>query len=284
MAALRPARWLVREDAAAFESIGGDVIRHRLQRAGVEGGCDPIGAVRTAVERALEVHGGDVPVLGHAGAHPHQHRVPSAMRVEDLFACERALHRAASDHGELSHHDLVRERIRFAAESAAMRCADDADAVHRELEDLRQRAVYVMDDLRRRPQRHLAVHVRGDGTVLLHRQVRVALEEEDVLAHMFRASETSVDVAELEGHELVDVVRPAVVLDPLVLWIGERGVDGHHRLEDFVVDRDGVACGGSDLFVGGRDRGDGITDVAHLLVRLRRMRQCRVRGRSMSSA
>ena len=83
---------------------------------------------------------------------------------------------------------------------------------------------------------------------------------------MFRASETSVDVAELEGHELVDVVRPAVVLDPLVFWIGERGVDGHHRLEDFVVDRDGVACGGSDLFLGGRNRGDGITDVAHLLV------------------
>ena len=144
--------------------------------------------------------------------------------------------------------------------------SDDADPVHRQLQDLCQGAVHVVDDLRRRPQRHLAVDKRRDGAVLLHRQMRVALKEEDVLADMLGATESAVDVSELERHELVDVVGPAVVLDPLVFRGRQCGVDRHHRLEDLVLDVDRVAGGGRDLLLGRRDRGDRVADVADLLV------------------
>src|SRR5258706_3316691 len=40
--ALRPARWLVGEDAAAFESICRDVVGDRLQRARIESGRDSV--------------------------------------------------------------------------------------------------------------------------------------------------------------------------------------------------------------------------------------------------
>src|SRR2546425_9437300 len=46
-----------------------------------------------------------------------------------------------------------------------------------------------------------------------HLQVRVALEEEDVLAHQIRPGEGGLDVAELEGHVLVDVGAVAVLVD-----------------------------------------------------------------------
>jgi len=37
----------------------------------------------------------DLAVLLHAGSDAHLHRVPAAVRVEDLLAVERDLHRAA---------------------------------------------------------------------------------------------------------------------------------------------------------------------------------------------
>ncbi len=188
------------------------------------------------------------------------------MRVEDLFTRERALHGPAGDHRQLADDDLVREGVGLAAETSAVCSADDADAVHRQLEHLGQRAVDVVHDLRRRPQRDLAADVSRDCAVLLHRQVRVSLEEENVLADVVGARETTVDVAELEGHELVDVVRAAVVLDALVPGRPERVLDRHHRLEDVVLDPDRVAGGGGRLLVSRGDGGDGVADVPDLLV------------------
>jgi hypothetical protein len=60
--------------------------------------------------------------------------------------------------------------------------------------------------------------------------VATALEEEDVLANVVGPVESAIDVAELERHKLVDVVRSAVVLDALVLRFGECLIDRHHRL------------------------------------------------------
>ena len=188
------------------------------------------------------------------------------MRVEDLLARQRALHRPAGDHRQLAHDDLVGEGVCLAAEAAAVRGADDADPVHRQLEHLGERAVHVMHDLRRRPQCDLAVDVCRDGAVLFHRQVRVALEEEHVLSYMCSFREATVHVAELQGHELVDVVRPAVVLDALVLGSFQRLLDRHHRLEHLVLDGDRVACRRGGLLVDGGDGGDRIADVTHLLV------------------
>src|SRR5438046_761249 len=126
--------------------------------------------------------------------------------------------------------------------------------------------MHVVHDLRRRPQSDVAIDVCRDRAVLLHRQVRVALEEENILANDFRTTESSIDVTELESHELVNVVRPAVVLDGLVIGLLERGIDRHHGLEDLVLDRDRVARGRRDLLFEGRDRRDGVADVAHFLV------------------
>ncbi len=102
--------------------------------------------------------------------------------------------------------------------------------------------------------------------MLLHRQVSVALEEEDVLANVVGPLEAAVDVAELERDELVDVVRSAVVLDSFVFRFRERGVDGHHRLEHLVLDGDGVAGRGCDLLVDCGDGRDGIADVPHFFM------------------
>ena len=236
MAALRAARRLVGEDTAAFEAVGGDVVGHRLEGTCIKGRGHTIRAVGAAIERGLEMHRRDESVLRHAGPHPHQDGVSASVCVEDLFAGQRAFDWAAGEHGQLADDDLVREGVGLAAETAPMRRADDADPVHRKLEDLGQGSMYVVDDLRRGPQGHPAIDEGGDGAVLLHRQVRVALEEEDVFTDVVCALEARVDVAELERDQFVDVVGAAVVLDALVLGFGEGFVDGHHRFEDLVLD------------------------------------------------
>ncbi len=144
---------------------------------------------------------------------------------------------------------------------------DRADAVHRQLQDLRQRAVDVVHHLGRRPDGQLAVHPGGGGRMLLHGQVRVALVEEDVLPDVVGLPEAGLQVAELVADHPVDVgVVPPVIVDALIPGLLQRLLDGHHRLQLLVLDLDGVAGRGRDLFVGGGHRGDRVADVAHLLV------------------
>ena len=59
VAALGAARRLVREDAGALELVRGDLVRHRLERAGIERRRHAVGAVGAAVEPGAEVHAGD---------------------------------------------------------------------------------------------------------------------------------------------------------------------------------------------------------------------------------
>ena len=212
------------------------------------------------------MHRGDATFAVDSGANPHQDGMAPAVRVKDLLARQGAFDRPPGQHRELADDDLVRERVGLAAKAAAVRGPDHTNAVHRQLEHLGQRAMHVVDDLGRGPERHLAVHVSRDRAVLLHGQVRVALEEEDVFAGGFRTPESRVDVAELECHELVNVVRPAVILDPFVFGRPQRSVDRHDRLEHLVLDRDRIARHRRDLLLGGRHRGDRVADVAHLLV------------------
>ena len=197
MAALRTARRLVRVDAHAIELVRWDAVGDGQQRAGVIGGRDPVRRVRTAVEPALVMHCRDLAVLLHAGADAHLHRVPAAVCVEDLFSVERDLHRSPRAHRKQRGRELVAERIALAAERAAVRGRDHADARPGQAEHLFELAVQVVGDLRRGPEGQLVIGaVRGDGAVRLDRRMRVAFEEEPVVAHVVRGRETAFEVAE----------------------------------------------------------------------------------------
>src|SRR5690348_6430977 len=98
VAALWTTRRLVREGAYALKLVTRHVIRHGLQRAGVEGARHAVTAVRAAVEVRLEVHRGDRTVVLHAGLHFHQHWMAAAMAIENLFTRESDFHRTARDH------------------------------------------------------------------------------------------------------------------------------------------------------------------------------------------
>ncbi len=189
----------------------------------------------------------------------------SAVRVEDFFPRQRDLHRPARQLRELADDDLMRERIRLAAEAAADRSRDDPDVRRRRVEHLREDPMHVVRCLRRGPEGQLAVgRPVGDGGVLLHRHVSVALEEEHVLAHQMGAVERRVDVAELEGDVLVDVRAVAVVVDA-DLGMRERVEDRHERRQRLVVDLDQPARLLGSLLVHRRNRGDRIANHADLL-------------------
>ena len=260
MAALGAARRLVGEDASALELVDRHLVRDGIDDARIERGRDAVGAVRAAVEPRLEVAARDVARAREAGLDPHQNRMPAAVDVEHLLAREGDLDGTARELRELARGDLVREGIELAAEASAHRGRDHADVRGRDVEDLREEPMDVMRRLRRRPQRQLAVRrpVRDRG-VLLHRQVRVAFEIEDVFAHEVRLRERRLHVAELERDVLVDV-RAVPVLVDADLGMRERGFDGHQRGQCLVLDLDELARTLRRVLV---DRGDGGHGVAH---------------------
>ena len=263
--ALRPAGRLVREDAAALELVPRDGIGHGLERARVEGRGHPVGTIRPAVEERPELEGGDLTVLLHARLDPHQDGMSAPVRVKDLLPGQGRLHRPARQLGQARHHHLVAERIGLPAEPAAVRGRHDPDVARRELEHLGERPVDVVGCLRRGPEAELAVRrPLGDGGMLLHGKVGVALEEEDVFPDEVGRAEALLHVAELEGDQLVDVVAVPVVVDPRTP-LGERGVDRHERGERLVLHLDEVHRRLRRLLVDGRDGRHGVPDEADLL-------------------
>jgi hypothetical protein len=104
--------------------------------------------------------------------------------------------------------------IGLAAEAAAVRARDHADMRRGHSQHASERAMHVVRNLRRGPDRELAFAVdRADRGVLLDRQMRVAFEEEHVLEHVVGALERLFDVAERERLQPVDVALLAVVVD-----------------------------------------------------------------------
>ena len=258
--ALRAAGRLVGEDPAAVEAVPRDVVRDRLQRAGVEGAGDAIRSVRAAVEQRLKVDAGQRPVSLDARPEAHQDGVSAAMAEEDLFAVQRDLDRPLEHERRLRDRDLVVERIALAAEPAAVRRRDDADVRRRHRERLRQRPMHVVRRLRARPEDELAVAVdRGDGGVLLERQVRAPLIEEEVLEDVIRLGEPLLDVAERERDLLVDVPLVSVFVDAR-LRVREaffRLGEGSERL---VLHRDQIERVGRGQLVARDDERDRIAD------------------------
>ncbi len=100
--------------------------------------------------------------------------------------------------------------------------------------------------------------------MLLHREVRAALEEKGVFAHQVGVSKPLLHVAELEVNQLVQVPQVAVLVDA-GLGVGERvhGVgDGAQRL---VLDGDAAERGGGCLLAGRRHGRHGIAHEPHLV-------------------
>ncbi|MDH5211189.1 MAG: hypothetical protein OEW96_05885, partial [Betaproteobacteria bacterium] len=230
--ALGAAGGLVREYPAGLELEARQLVGDGREHAGVERARRAVRAVGAAVEQRLQVHRREAAVLAHAGAELHQHRVAAAVLVEHLFARQADLHRPAEHERGLGHHELVVARVALAAEAAAVRRGDDADLRRRHRQHARELAVQVMRVLRAGLQQELAVAFdRGERSLLLHRQVRVALVEEQVLEHVRRFRQRRLDVAELVGLVAVDVALLAVVVDAR-LGLGQallRGGDGIER-------------------------------------------------------
>ncbi len=211
------------------------------------------------------MHAGDRAVLREAGLDPHQHRMPAAVDVEDLLARQRELDRPPGELGELARRDLVGERVELAAEAAAHRRRHHADVRLRHVEDLGEQPVDVVGRLGRGPERELAVGAPlGQRRVLLHRQVRVALEVEDVLADEVGRRERRLHVAELERHRLVHV-RPVAVLVDAHLRVLQRILDGHEGAQRLVLHLDQLGRALGRLLVHRGHRRDRVADHAHLL-------------------
>src|SRR4051812_6366557 len=104
---------------------------------------------------------GDRAVTPDPGAESHEHRMASAMTVEDFFTRQTDLDRSIEERRSPGDDDLVVERIALAAEAAAVRGRDDADVSRRQVERFRQRAMDVVRRLCARPQYQLAVRIEG---------------------------------------------------------------------------------------------------------------------------
>ena len=265
VAALGAAGRLVGKDPRALELVDGHLVGHGLERARVEGRGDAVGAVGAAVEPGAEVHARDGAILGEAGLDPHEHRVAPTVDVEHFLAGQGELHRPPRELRELARGDLVGEGIELPPEAATDGGRHHPDVGGRHVEDLGEHAVNVVRRLGRGPQRELAVRapVRDRG-VLLHGQMRVALEEEGILTDEVGGGEGRLHVAELEGDGLVDVGAVAVLVDAHVL-VAQRLLDGHEGLERLVVDLDQLGGALGRLLVHRGHRGHRVADHPDLL-------------------
>ena len=274
MAALGAAGRLVGEHPHALELVGRQVVGHRLQRPGVVNGGQAVAAVAAAVQKGPEPHGLQRAVALDPRAHPHLHRMASPVHVERLLAVERDLHRPAGDHGQLGHRDLVGEGIALAAETAAHRRGDDPDVPHGQVQHPGKRAVHVVRRLGRGPQGELAVRGVGcQSAVLLHGQVRVALEEVRALEDLVGFLEAGVHLAELEGDGLLDVGAAVPRVDAMALGC-QRALDGKDGIEHLVFDVDETQRRLRGVFADGSYRRHRIPDVADLVHRQRLLVLC----------
>ena len=120
----------------------------------------------------------------------------------------------------------------------------------------------VVGRLRRRPHRELAVRAEvGDRGVLLEREMRRPLVEEEVVVDAVGDGESLLGVAELHRDELVEVAAIAVVVDPR-LGTRDRVVDRAERRQGLVLHLDGFKGVEGGVLVDRRHGRDGIPDVA----------------------
>ena len=158
------------------------------------------------------------------------------------------------------------KRIALAAEAAAHRSRDDADAARGKFQHLGQGAMEIVRRLGRRPNGELIVRaVETHGAVLLHRQMSIALVEKGALENMIRVSESVFDVAEFERHCFLNIGVAVPGMNPLAL-LGrrQRFFDGENRFQHFIFDIDVAQRFFGEALADGRHRGDGVADVTRL--------------------
>ena len=191
--------------------------------------------------------------------------MPPPVAIEDLFARQANLHRPIEQQRGFGYHDLVVERIALATEAAAVRRGDHADMRGGHLEGFRQRAMHVMRRLRTGIDDELPVRIQeSHRRVLFDRQMRAALEKEEVVEHVIGRRDRLVDVPELQRHRLVYVPFVAVVVNPR---FGEckalfRISECPQRL---VLDFDELNRLPRGRFVHGNHRRDGVSDESDLV-------------------
>src|SRR6267378_5837153 len=206
MAALWPARGFVGEGAAALEAIARDVVGGGLQRTGIKGAGDTVGAVAATIDQRLEMHSGDGAVLLDAGLEFHQDGMTAAVTVENFLAREANLDGAIQDERGLGHDDFVIEGVALSAEAPAIGRSADANMRGRHLKDFGESAMKVVWGLRAGPDGQLPIGVFcGDGGVLLDGKMRAALVEKSIFKDFVGFGERFFDIAEFQRDALMNI-------------------------------------------------------------------------------
>ena len=190
-----------------------EVVDRVQHRAGIEDGDDAVAGMRAAALDAFAFDAADAAVLFHADLEPDVGFRPAAMGDEGLLAVDHEAHAAAGLARQQRRDQFDIERLGAAAEAAADMRLDHADARHVHVEDLRQHQVHVIRHLRRSMHGDAVAHrvVVGDRRVHLHLVLADLGAIIGALAHQVGAGKGGRDVAQLEQHVALDIVRAIIV-------------------------------------------------------------------------
>ena len=207
-----------------------EIVDRVQHRAGIEDGHDAIARVRAAALDAFAFDAGDGTVLAHADLELDVGLRPAAMGDEGLLAVDHDAHAAADLARQQRGDQLDIERLGAAAKTAADMGFHHANARHVHGEDLRQHQVHVVRHLRRGMHGDAVAHhvVIGDRGVHLHLVLAYLGAVVGAFADQVRRRKGRCDVAELEQHVALEILRFAVV--------NGDGV-GRHRFGSRVIGR-----------------------------------------------
>ena len=271
VAALGPARRLVRVDAPRVEAVRRHAVGRREELSAVVGRHQPERRVGAAVEDDPGVDGRDLALRRRARPVPHLERVTPAVGVEDLLPGVEDLDRPPREHGQPGHRELEVEGLALAAERPADRRLDHPHHGGFQAQHPGDLPVQVVGHLRGRPHGEPAVPVEApDGAVGLDGRVGRPLEEVVALDHHVGRLHAPVHVAEGELHELGHVPVPArlpgrvQVLAVLVAPLGrQRGLRIQPGRQLPVLDADPLQRLQRRVLVHGRHGGHRVPHVAH---------------------
>ena len=208
-------------------------------------------------------------VLAHADLEPDVGLGPAAVGDEGLLAVDHDAHAAADLARQQRRDQLDVERLGAAAEAAADMRLDHADARHVHVEDLRQHQVHVVRHLGRGVHGDAVAHrvVVGDRGVHLHLVLAHLGAVVGAFAHQVGRGKSRRDVAELEQHVALEILRLSVV--------NGDGVR-RHRFARRVIGRQlaHLQLDAPQRFLRGRvvdrrNRRDRLAAIAHLVARQR---------------
>ena len=165
--------------------------------------------MRATALNALAFHAGYAAVLAHADLEPDIGFRPAAMGDEGLLAVDHKPHAAAGLARQQRGDQFHIQSFGAAAEAAADMRLDHPDSRHVHAENLRQHQVHVIGHLGRSMHGHAITHcvVVGDRRVHLHLVLADLGAIVDAFADKVGCIERSVDIAELEQHVALEIMR-----------------------------------------------------------------------------